>query len=206
METQKTHWENVYQAKLQNQVSWFQPHLEKSLELIALVNLSKDSKIIDAGGGASTLPDDLLAKGYDKLTIWDISSEALKQSQKRLGEKSKQIKWIDANILKADFQNNSFDLWHDRAVFHFLTKAEDRKTYLKILNKSLNPGGFVIIASFGLEGPLKCSGLEVFRYSPASLSSEIGSNFLLLKNATEDHHTPFGTVQKFVYCLFQRKK
>ncbi len=202
METSKSHWENVYQTKKSDQVSWFQSHLSKSLELIEGSGLHKNARMIDVGGGASTLADDLLAKDYSDLTVLDISGEALNQSKKRLGEKSKQIAWIEDDILKADLPKRAFDLWHDRAVFHFLTKAEARKAYLEVLKQSLKPGGFVMIASFSLEGPPKCSGLEVMRYSPQTMSQELGPGFSLIKTCSERHQTPFDTFQNFVYCLF----
>lgn len=202
-EHEKIHWENVYQTKSPDKVSWFQDHLEKSLELIVAAGIDKKARIIDVGGGASTLAEDLLAKGYSDLTVLDISSGALSQSKKRLGEKSKHIIWLDADILKADLPKNVFDLWHDRAVFHFLTTPGDRKTYLKVLRQSLKPGGFVIMASFSLEGPEKCSGLAVMRYSPEALSRELGPDFTLVKDCHERHKTPFNTTQDFIYCLFK---
>ncbi len=185
-------------------MSWFQPHLAKSLELIAETGIDENASIVDVGGGASTLADDLLTKGLNHLSVLDISDEALNQSQKRLGEKAKQITWLEADILKAGLPENAFDLWHDRAVFHFLTKTEDRKTYLEVLRRSLKPGGFVIMSSFNLEGPEKCSGLDVMRYSPETMSRELGADFILLKSCQEHHKTPFDTAQDFVYCLFKK--
>ena len=200
----KAHWENVYQTKPSDRVSWFQAHLAVSLELIEDAGLAEDAKIIDVGGGASTLADDLLAKGYGDVTVLDISSQALDQSRKRLGEKSKKITWLEADILKAGLPRNAFDLWHDRAVFHFLTSLEDRKAYLEVLRQSVKPGGTVIMASFSLEGPEKCSGLNVMRYNPETMSRELGGGFTLIKSRNESHRTPFDTLQDFVYCLFRK--
>ena len=204
MTDQKKHWGNVYQTKLPDQVSWFQPHLAKSLKLISESGIDKGANIIDVGGGASTLADDLLAKGFSQVTILDISVQALNQSKKRLGKKAKSITCLEADILKASLPASSFDLWHDRAVFHFLTKVEDRKAYLEVLKQSLKPNGFVVIATFSLEGPCKCSGLEVSRYSSETLSKELGKEFKLVSSLNECHKTPFGASQNFVYCLFQR--
>ena len=204
MDTQKNHWENVYKSKGPEQVSWFQPHLTKSLELITQSGVDKKARIIDIGGGTSTLADDLFAKGYSDLTVLDISAEALNQSKKRLGEKAGQMTFIETDILKAGLPKNGFDLWHDRAVFHFLTQRDERKAYLETLRQSLKPGGFVIIASFSLEGPPKCSGLDVMRYSPEILGRELGSDFALLNSCFERHKTPFNSFQDFVYCLYKK--
>ena len=145
-----------------------------------------------------------LEKGYSELTVLDISQEALGKSKERLGDKANRITWVEADVLKIDFPENSFDLWHDRAVFHFLTKAEERKAYLEVLKKALKSGGFVIISSFSLEGPLKCSGLDVVRCSSETLSSELGNGFSLIKSSDERHKTPFNSFQNFVYVLFRK--
>ncbi len=200
----KIHWKAVYQKKSPLEVSWYQAHLTKSLELVVESGVDKKAKIIDVGGGASTFVDDLCEKGYGNLTVLDISSEALSESKKRLGEKAKRIAWHESDILKVDLPENAFDLWHDRAVFHFLTKAEERKVYLKVLKQSLKRGGFLIVAAFNLEGPLKCSGLEVMRYSSETLAKELGDGFTLLRSMNENHQTPFDTLQNFVYCLFRK--
>jgi len=200
---QKDHWEEVYLNKPSTEVSWYQSHLKKSFELIVSVS-SKDSKIIDVGGGSSTLVDDLLEKGYTNLTVLDISQEALKVSKDRLGSLADKVTWIEAGITHVSFPPESFDVWHDRAVFHFLTECTDRKKYIEILKSALKPEGFLIMATFSLEGPLKCSGLDVVRYSPEILSRELGDGFSLVKNSQELHQTPFGTFQNFTYCLFRR--
>ncbi|OGW84981.1 MAG: methyltransferase [Omnitrophica bacterium RIFCSPLOWO2_01_FULL_45_10b] len=200
----KEHWAGIYKTKKPTEVSWYQPHLTKSLELITESGIDKKTRIIDVGGGASTLADDLLEKGYSELTVLDISQEALGKSKERLGDKANRITWVEADVLKIDFPENSFDLWHDRAVFHFLTKAEERKAYLEVLKKALKSGGFVIISSFSLEGPLKCSGLDVVRCSSETLSSELGNGFSLIKSSDERHKTPFNSFQNFVYVLFRK--
>ena len=201
----KTHWENIYKTKSPKEVSWYKPHLEKSLELIMELGLPVDAQILDVGAGASTLPDDLLAKGFKNITVLDISSEALKVSKDRMGSKANQINWMEADIAQACLQPDHYDLWHDRAVFHFLTKSEDRQKYINALQNAVKPGGHVLIATFGPNGPLKCSGLEIIRYSAEGLQKELGQEFQLEKQLTEIHNTPFNTTQEFLYCLFKRK-
>lgn len=205
MSDPKIHWENIYKTKSSKDVSWYAPHLEKSLQLIFGLNLSKDAEVIDVGGGASTLPDDLLAKGYRNISVLDISSEAIKVSKDRLGNQSNLIHWIEADVTQAALKENHYDLWHDRAVFHFLTRSDDRQKYVHNLNKALKPGGYVLLATFGPNGPLKCSGLEIVRYSSESLRGEMGEKFKLEKYFTEIHKTPFNTTQEFLYCLFRKK-
>jgi 2-polyprenyl-3-methyl-5-hydroxy-6-metoxy-1,4-benzoquinol methylase len=204
MTESKTHWENIYRTKSPKDVSWFTPHLEKSLDLILGLNLSKDAAIIDIGGGASTLPDDLLAKDFKNITILDISAEALKTSKDRLESKAGLVHWIEADVTNVDLKPGHYDLWHDRAVFHFLTDADNRRKYVEQLKTSLKPEGHVIISTFSLKGPLKCSGLEIVRYSPQTLLSELGFEFHLVESFEEEHPTPFGTTQAFVYCLFKK--
>lgn len=201
----KSHWEDVYKRKLPSDVSWFQPHLAKSLEFIDETDIGKSARIIDVGGGASTLADDLLERGFDHLTVLDLSSEAIRLSQKRLGEKAGRVTWLAADILEINLPRQAFDLWHDRAVFHFLTDEEERKAYIAALKKALKPGGFVVMAVFSLEGPEKCSGLDVVRHSAETLSREFGQGFTLLKSCPERHQTPFGMFQHFIYCLFHAK-
>ena len=204
MSDPKTHWENIYRTKSPKEVSWYRPHLEKSLELIAELDLPTDARILDVGAGAATLPDDLLAKGFKNITVLDISSEALKVSKDRLGNKAEQIHWIDADVTRASLQPDRYDLWHDRAVFHFLTRREDRQRYIDQCGRSLKSGGHLLIATFGTNGPLKCSGLEIIRYSSESLENEFGGVFRLEKHFIESHRTPFDTTQEFLYCLFQK--
>jgi len=201
--TDKDHWENIYTSKSAKEVSWYAPHLEKSLELILDLNLPKDSAIIDIGGGASTLPDDLLSHGFNNVTVMDISAKALQAAKDRIGAKSKQITWLEADVTTADLKS-TYHLWHDRAVFHFLTDPADRKRYLHTLKNSLIPKGYVLMATFGPNGPLKCSGLEIVRYSPENLHEQFGGDFKMIKQFTEIHKTPFHTEQEFIYCLFKK--
>ena len=201
----KTHWENIYKTKSSKDVSWYVPHLAKSLELILELGLPKDAQIIDVGGGASTLPDDLLVKGFKNITVLDISAEALKVSRDRLGNKANSIHWLEADVTQAALKVNYYDFWHDRAVFHFLMKSENRQKYINNLNKSLKSGCYLLIATFGPNGPLKCSGLEIVRYSVESIGKELGEAFQLEKHFTEIHKTPFDTTQEFLYSLFKKK-
>ncbi len=202
----KSHWENVYKTKNADQVSWFKPHLSMSLGLILGTKIDKHDPIIDVGGGASTLVDDLLSEGFMDITVLDISSESLEVAKKRLGKKALKVHWMTDDITTANLPKNHYSLWHDRAVFHFLTSPEDRKKYVKVMNESLKPQGAVIIATFSLKGPERCSGLDIVRYSPETLQAEFGENYRLIKNLEEPHETPFGTKQEFVYCLFKREE
>lgn len=201
---EKEHWENVYTNKKSNEVSWFQEHAHRSLKLIQDANLPKTSAIIDVGGGASTLVDDLLDRGYRNLTVLDLSGAALATAKSRLGERAIQVQWIEANILKADLTAQTYDVWHDRAVFHFLTTVEERNTYVETVFKAVKPGGLVIVATFAEDGPTKCSGLPVMRYSAHDLHAEFGAAFQLIHQEKESHLTPGGNEQKFVYCLCRR--
>lgn len=205
MTDEKLHWENIYKTKSSREVSWFKPHLDKSLELILKLGLPKDAQIIDVGGGASTLPDDLLANGFRNITVLDIASEALKVSKDRLSNRQSQIHWLEADVTQATLKPNHYNLWHDRAVFHFLTKSEDRQKYVNNLNNALKSRGYALMVTFGPNGPLKCSGLEIIRYSAEILQKEIGNLFHLEKHLSEIHKTPFDTTQEFLYCLFQKK-
>ena len=194
------HWNSVYTTKASDAVSWYLPHLGTSLELIKRV-APYDPAIIDVGGGESTLADDLLAAGYRDITILDISVEAIAVCKKRLGCIASYINWRVDDITKADLPRNYYDIWHDRAVFHFLTEAEDRRAYVERVSYSVKPGGHVIVATFGPEGPMKCSGLDIVRYGADHLHAEFGASFRLLKHRTEVHKTPWGSDQQFLYCL-----
>lgn len=200
----KSHWENVYATKDITQVSWFQQHPELSLQFIEQTGVDKAGQIIDVGGGASTLVDDLLANGYDNVTVLDISGAALQVAQQRLGQLASKVTWLEASIIEAQLPENFYDVWHDRAVFHFLTRAEDRARYVEAVRLSVKTGGHVIVATFGLEGPLRCSGLAVVRYSPDSLHDEFGDSFEIVDTTSELHHTPFGAEQKFIYCYCRK--
>lgn len=200
----KNHWEKVYSSKAPEAVSWFQEHPAFSLRFIRNTGISKDARIIDVGGGASTLVDDLLNEAYSDVTVLDLSAAALQEAQKRLGERARQVHWIEADITHADLPVGSFDVWHDRAVFHFLTDPADRKAYVETVMRSVKPGGHVIVATFAPDGPTQCSGLPVMRYGPSELHDEFGEPFTLVEHAREEHHTPFGTVQQFVYCYCRK--
>lgn len=201
----KDHWENVYSTKPTQGVSWFQEHAERSLDLIRHTGISRGASIIDVGGGASTLVDDLLAMGYSSLTVLDLSAAALSAARKRLGPKADAVQWIEADITSVSLPKHAYDIWHDRAVFHFLTAAEQRRAYIERLERAVKPGGHVIIATFAEDGPTKCSGLPVVRYSADALQAELGDSFKLEEHAKEDHPTPFGTVQRFIYCYFRKE-
>jgi SAM-dependent methyltransferase len=200
----KDHWEKVYSTKATDAVSWFQPHADFSVGLIKATGVGRDASIIDVGGGASTLVDDLLANGYTNLSVLDLSAAALAAARNRLGAKATDVRWIEADITRANLAGNQFDIWHDRAVFHFLTAPEDRAAYVQAVFHSVKPGGHVIVATFAEDGPNQCSGLPVMRYRADELHAEFGASFSLLSHEKEAHHTPSGTVQQFVYCYCRR--
>ena len=197
------HWEGVYSNKATDQVSWFQPHATSSLRLITGC-AGKDAHIIDVGGGASVLVDDLLDAGYRHLTVLDLAGSALAVSQARLGERAQSVQWVTGDITRAELPAAAYDVWHDRAVFHFLTDPDDRARYVAQVLKCVKPGGHVIVAAFGPGGPLQCSGLDVVRYAPDALHAEFGASFRLLRHETEIHQTPAGKEQEFVYCYCVR--
>jgi ubiquinone/menaquinone biosynthesis C-methylase UbiE len=200
----RTHWEKVYHTKAPTEVSWFQQHSRLSLEFIKHSEVSRTAQIIDVGGGASSLADDLWQDGYRNITVLDISEKALQVAQSRLGETAEHINWWAADIREAELPADSYDIWHDRAVFHFLTEPADRHVYLETMRRSLKSGGHSIIATFAPDGPEKCSGLSVQRYSPEELQAEFGTGFTLMRFTREDHHTPGGAIQKFLYCHFRK--
>ncbi len=197
----QTHWKSIYTTKDSNKVSWFQEHADTSLRLIQQNESDINARIIDIGAGASPLVDDLLDAGYNNIEVLDISTEALAIAQKRLGDEQQKIIWHSADILKAELPAHHYDVWHDRAVFHFLTNENDRAHYVEQVCHALKPGGRVIISTFGPDGPLKCSGLPIIRYDHDSLHGEFGASFKLIEHGQEDHLTPDGSVQKFVYCF-----
>ncbi len=195
------HWENVYGTKAPEQVSWFSRHLETSLSLIERSAPSRSARIIDVGAGESTLVDDLLAHGYGNLTVLDISQTAINVTKARLGVLADRVEWLAADVTTVDLAANAYDIWHDRAVFHFLTTAPDRASYVERVKKSVKPGGHVIIGTFGPAGPTQCSGLDVQRYDADSLHAEFGSRFRLIDSIKEQHQTPFGSTQQFFSCF-----
>ncbi|HTS50318.1 MAG TPA: class I SAM-dependent methyltransferase [Bryobacteraceae bacterium] len=194
------HWENVYRDRPPDAFSWYRPHLETSLDLIERAAAGRSASIIDVGGGESTLVDDLLARGYQHVTVLDISPTALKVTRARLGPLAEQVQWIAAGLLEADLTRHGYDVWHDRAVFHFLTSDNERVAYVRQALRAVRPGGHVIVGTFGPEGPQRCSGLDVVRYDAASLHDQFGRSFRLLESRQELHRTPFGTTQQFLYC------
>jgi 2-polyprenyl-3-methyl-5-hydroxy-6-metoxy-1,4-benzoquinol methylase len=197
----KTHWEKVYKAKAPEAVSWYLPHLETSLALIKRAAKPPSSAIIDVGGGESTLIDDLLLRGYKNLTVLDISQTAIDVNKKRLGPAAAaQVNWRVADITETDLPPAAYDLWHDRAVFHFLTTPARRTAYVRQVARSVKPGGHVIVSTFGAQGPMKCSGLDVVRYEADTLHGEFGPRFRLVESTKELHRTPVGTTQQFLYC------
>jgi 2-polyprenyl-3-methyl-5-hydroxy-6-metoxy-1,4-benzoquinol methylase len=203
MET-KSHWEHIYETKGSTQVSWYQEHAQLSLQLIQKTGISKNAYIIDIGGGASTLVDDLNAAGFEHISVLDISATALQLARQRLGMHAADINWIEADVTQAALPHLAYDVWHDRAVFHFLTRAGDRQRYIDTVRQAVRPGGHVIVATFAPDGPDHCSGLEVVRYSPDTLHDEFGEGFELKNSSRETHHTPFGTEQKFIYCYCRK--
>ncbi len=196
----KVHWETVYETKSDRQVSWFREHLDNSLEMILETKVGKEAAIIDVGGGSSSLAADLFEQGFADVSVLDISAKALEKSKARLGKRAAQIEWIEADITQVSLPENHYDVWHDRAVFHFLTAAEDRQKYVEQVLRSLKVGGHIIVASFGENGPQKCSGLDVVRYNPETMHNEFGNNFNLVESLSETHETPFQTTQEFIYC------
>lgn len=196
----KTHWETVYNTKAPDRVSWFRPHLETSLAFIERTAAGRSASIIDVGGGESTLVDDLLARGYENITVLDVSETALEVARKRLGVAAEQVHWLVADITQTDLPPAAYDVWHDRAVFHFLTDIGQRAAYVRQVARAVKPGGHVIVSTFGPEGPAKCSGLEVMRYDAESLHHQFGVRFRLMESSKEVHETPFGTTQQFLYC------
>lgn len=197
----KSHWDKVYREKAPDQVSWFQPEARLSRELIQQVAPDRDAAILDVGAGASTLIDGLVAAGYRRLTVLDLSTAALAQSQQRLGPGATGVVWLEADVLIAPLPEASIDLWHDRAVFHFLTAPADRQRYVEQVRRAVRPGGHVLVATFAEDGPTRCSGLAVARYSPAALQREFGRDFLIVESRREEHATPSGALQAFTYCL-----
>ena len=199
----QSHWETVYQTKDSQQVSWYQPHAALSFEWIAALPLGPLAAVIDVGGGASRLVDELLAAGFEKLTVLDIAGAALNVAQARLGTRAGQVQWLQADMTAVQLPARSVDVWHDRAVFHFLTQTEQRAASRPQLQAALRPGGFCILATFALDGPEKCSGLPVCRYDVDLLQKELGPAFVLQQSARQMHATPFGTEQAFQFACFR---
>lgn len=202
----ETHWNRVYTDKAVTQVSWFQLHASQSIQLIQSLKLEPDAAIIDVGAGASILADELLDLGYRHLTVLDISNVALRQSQQRLGDRAHLIHWKVADLLSVELPPESYQVWHDRAVFHFLTQPQEQKRYIQQVKKAVQPLGYVIMATFAEDGPVQCSGLAVQRYSVAQLQQQFAEpDFRLVTSVQNVHITPNGQVQKFNYVVFQKQ-
>ena len=194
------HWEDIYRNKRFDAVSWYAPHLGESLRLMEHLCPDKTAAIVDIGGGESTLVDDLLQRRYLDVSVLDISATAIDFTKQRLGTKAQQVSWRVGDITQYDFGAKRFDLWHDRAVFHFLTDPAARQRYVDLVRRIVKPGGYVLMATFGPNGPLQCSGLDVVRYDEQNLHHEFGEGFILQGSELSQHHTPMGTDQQFLYC------
>lgn len=200
----KQHWENIYQTKQLTEVSWFQPTPETSLSFLSELKIPHTARIIDVGGGDSFLTDCLLETGYSNISVLDISEKALERAQLRLAEKAGLVKWIVADA--AHFEPaETYDFWHDRAAFHFLTSQSDIDNYIATVHKSISTGGYLVLGTFSEQGPTKCSGIEIKQYSEESMAALFSGGFELLKSFTTDHQTPFNTVQNFIFCCFRKR-
>ena len=200
----ETHWQNVYRTKRADSVSWYQPHLQLSLQLLTEAGLTASSRLIDVGGGASTLVDDLLEHGLCDVSVLDVSDEALSHARRRLGERGTLVRWYVGDVLELALPPEGFDFWHDRAVLHFLSDPEDAARYVRIAARTLTAGGHAVIAGFAPEGPERCSGLQVARRSAEDIAALFAPAFTLVQQRTERHRTPSGFEQSFVYALLQR--
>jgi SAM-dependent methyltransferase len=199
----KEHWEGVYASNPADLVSWFQEQPSLSLQLIENAAANVDARILDVGGGASLLVDRLLDTGFHHAGVLDIAESALAVAKTRLGDKARLVEWFHADITSFE-SPHSWDVWHDRAAFHFLVEAGERMAYRQILLRSLAPGGSAVMATFGPEGPTRCSGLDAMRYSPGELHATLGPDFVMVEEHEEVHRTPSGTLQQFIYCWFRR--
>ena len=199
------HWENVYRTKEPTAVSWFRPHLDRSIAMVDACGLGPEATLVDIGGGASTFVDDLLDRGFTRVAVLDLAGPALEVSKARLGDRAAGVRWIVGDASARHFDEASVDLWHDRAVFHFLTDEAVRSAYLAQLARAVRPGGFVVLATFALDGPEKCSGLPVRRHDAAGLAEALGPAFDVLEDAREEHVTPWGSTQLFTYVRARRR-
>lgn len=200
----REHWEATYRGKAPEAVSWFQARPAASLHLIAQAGASCDARIIDVGGGASALVDHLLDAGFHQLTVLDLAAEPLRKARERLGPRAERVRWVVADAVSW-LPDHPYDLWHDRAAFHFLTDPRDRVRYRDTLAAALAPGGQAIIATFALDGPISCSGLPVVRYDAAALAKEFAEHFDLVEDLRDEHTTPAGKLQPFTFCRLRRR-
>jgi SAM-dependent methyltransferase len=200
----ETHWRTVFETKASTTVSWYQAHLEISLSLITRTGVGQECKILDVGGGDSTLVDDLIQRGFSGVTVLDIASTAIERAKQRLGEAARGVVWMQGDILLAALPERYFDVWHDRAVFHFLVEEQSRREYVSKASNAIKSNGHLVIATFASDGPERCSGLPTMRYSPSGLAEEFKQDFTLVESQTELHITPQGREQRFIYCRFRR--
>ncbi len=204
MSDMKEHWEDVKNKKKSNHVSWYQEYPKTSIELILSTNPSKDSRIIDVGGGDSNLVNKLLDLGFKNITVLDISAKALERAKERLGKRAEMVKWIECDIREFD-TNDIYDIWHDRALLHFLTTEEDLKNYVGLTRKHVKEGGYLILSTFSTNGPMMCSGLDTKQFSEESMKKLFSNGFEYVKSFEEEHKTPFGVDQIFIYTVFRKK-
>ena len=202
----KSHWDKVYRDKPADAVSWFQPRADRSIEWIRSSGLPSSASIIDVGSGATRLIDALIAEGYSGITALDLSGAALDATRARIGAAADAVEWIEADITRVSLPRHAYDLWHDRAVFHFLTEPEQQRAYLEAIASALKPGGYAIIATFAEDGPTRCSGLPAMRYSPHSLQATFGPGFEPVRSVREIHTTPSGAEQRFIYCELRKRE
>ena len=199
----RDHWQKIYEEKAEDEVSWYQVRPATSLDVIARTGAGRDARIVDVGGGASRLVDALLESGYQRITVVDIAAAALERARKRLGSLASSVAWISTDV-STWRPDTEFDVWHDRAVFHFMVRREDRNSYRATLRHALRTGGQAIIASFASDGPERCSGLPVKRYEPETLAAELGAEFRLIDSVHDEHVTPAGKAQRFQFSRFVR--
>lgn len=199
------HWQSVYRRKAAKELSWYSPHLEASLEMIEAMGVDRTARILDVGGGASTLVDDLLAAGFVAITVLDVSGEALAVARLRLGTAAGSVCWVEGDICDVELPAASIDIWHDRATLHFLTDENERRRYVRRLRRTLAPGGHAVLATFAPDGPRECSNLPVHRYDETALQELLGDGFLLRRTRTVSHRTPSNNEQRFTYCWFSAR-
>jgi SAM-dependent methyltransferase len=201
----KAHWERVYATKQPTDVSWYQAEPTRSLELLRELGAGPETAVVDVGGGDSTLVDAVVAAGLGRVTVLDVSGAALARARARLGPRAGEVTWVEADVTRAELPPRAFDVWHDRAVFHFLTEPDDRARYAAVAASALRPGGALLVATFAPDGPTRCSGLEVVRYGADSLARELGDAFALARDFADVHHTPAGAEQRFTVAVLRRR-
>jgi len=199
----REHWESVYRTKAANTVSWYRPHLEVSLAMIKWLAGSKRAAILDIGGGASTLVDDLVAEGFTDVTVLDIAEPAIELARLRMGESARNVRWVTADFLDAEFEAQRYDICHDRAVFHFLTDTAEQQKYFDQVDRILRSNGTLIVSTFAMDGPARCSGLVVSRYNENVMRQVAGDRFEIAASQRESHHTPSGSVQEMMYFVLR---